>query len=510
MRAILLIAFREYRQYVMTRGFWLSLLMFPIFLGLGATIPQFLEGASPQRHYVLVDRTGIIEDQVEAAFERDYQRTVLQGLSIYLRGAVEPEALQQGRIPPLYLTVSVGAAEVTAFIEAGGIEAALDTVAPYLREGVPPYTVPRRRFVRVDLPEAIDANAPLDEIADALAPYLMGNREVRTPDGEKELFAAILIPEALAGETWSAETVQYWSTNIADDALRDRFAAILNEELRQREYGRRGIDPSTIAAVERQSASVRSFDPRKEETGGRISLKDRIEQVIPYALTYLLWVGIFTVANILLTNVIEEKSNKIIEVLLSSVTAHELMFGKLIGILGVGLTTISFWIGGSVLVFSLLPGDVSQIGPPIVDLFLSTPLLPFFLFYFLAGYVMFAAVFLGVGSMCNSMSDAQTYMGPLILILFVPLITLTIIPRDPNGLIATVMSWVPIYTPFTMMMRISADPPLFDVIGTAIWVIVTAGFILWLMGRLFRNSVLRTGQPPKISEIFRLLRMNRI
>ncbi len=506
MSQILLIARREYVQYIRTRGFWLSILMFPIFVGLGAIIPVLIERSAPVRHYVLVDRAGGFAERIDAAFEADHRALTVRAFALYARVAADPEAIADGRVDPVFVPVSVGEAEVEAFMAAGGLERAQEAVAPYLGDAAIPFTAPRRNFVRVDLPPEIDTGAPLADIAAALEPYLTGREEIDGPDGGADLFAAVLIPDSVAGADWSGETVQYWSANLANDDLRQRFRSVINDALREREFERRGIDSETIGTVQDLAVEVRSFDPRKTERGGAVSLKDQIELYMPFALAYILWVGVFTVANILLTNVIEEKSNKIVEVLLSSVTAHQLMIGKLIGVLGLGLTTVSVLIGGTLGVLQILPGRLSEVGAPITDLLLSTPLLPFFLFYFLIGYLIYASIFLAVGSMCNALSDAQSYLTPLILVLMLPLGVLFFIPRDPNGLIAVILSWVPIYSPFIMMMRVSADPPLFELVGTAIMMVLFAGFVLWLMGRLFRRSILRGGKVPRLRDVFGILR----
>jgi ABC-type Na+ efflux pump permease subunit len=97
-------------------------------------------------------------------------------------------------------------------------------------------------------------------------------------------------------------------------------------------------------------------------------------------------------------------------------------------------------------------------------------------------------------------------MGVITMIMVVPLMTMMFIPKDPNGTLATVLSWVPLYTPFIMMNRAAADPPLFDLIGTMVLLIGCTAIALWMAGKIFRIGVLRTGQPPKLLELLRWLR----
>lgn len=92
-------------------------------------------------------------------------------------------------------------------------------------------------------------------------------------------------------------------------------------------------------------------------------------------------------------------------------------------------------------------------------------------------------------------------MGPVMIVMMVPLITMMFIPKDPNGTLATILSWIPLYTPFTMMNRAAADPPMFDKIGTLVLLICFTVFTLFMVGRIFRAGILRTGQPPKFKEL---------
>jgi ABC-2 type transport system permease protein len=111
-----------------------------------------------------------------------------------------------------------------------------------------------------------------------------------------------------------------------------------------------------------------------------------------------------------------------------------------------------------------------------------------------------------VGATCNTVKEAQSYMGVATLMLLLPMFTMAYIPRDPNGTLATTLSWIPPYTPFVMLNRIMADPPLRDVIGTLVLLIVCITLSLWGAGRIFRTGILRTGQPPRFLELVRWLR----
>jgi ABC-2 type transport system permease protein len=90
------------------------------------------------------------------------------------------------------------------------------------------------------------------------------------------------------------------------------------------------------------------------------------------------------------------------------------------------------------------------------------------------------------------------------MVLVIPIFAMVPIVKDPNGGLAVVMSWIPVFTPFVMMNRIAGSPPLSDVIGTSILLVVSIAFVVWISGRIFRVGILRTGQPPKLLELLRL------
>ena len=208
----------------------------------------------------------------------------------------------------------------------------------------------------------------------------------------------------------------------------------------------------------------------------------------------------------LLNNTIEEKSNRIIEVLLSSVTPGELMMGKLLGIAGVGITMIGVWMGSLVAILKLNSGPESELAGLLWDVLQNSGMIPVFIMYFILGYLLYSALFLSIGSVCNTLKEAQNLMGPVMLIMMVPMVTMMFIPKDPNGTLARVLSWIPLYTPFTMMNRAAAHPPMIDQVGTLILLLVSVVVAMWLAGRIFRIGILRTGQPPKFRELLSWLK----
>jgi ABC-2 type transport system permease protein len=523
MKYAFLVAWREYIENIKTKGFWIGILVFPTILTLTMNVPVWLEKKGmPVRQFVLVDQSGQFERTIESDLASEHRKRVIEALRDYANdfaATVEVVAPVSPTAGP-DLTFKARIDKVLDNSAGKSTDALLADLQPFIRPGAPPFEAPRRRFERVPLPEGMRPDEPLTQLAEGLRPYLKGSRHLKSSGTKDPLYAAILIPESIStrrspvqGESLerdnpaeSGKRIEYWAVNLADQSLRTTVEQSMQKELRRREYQARGFDPRTINEIEQMRISVASFNPKKERGQESVGRTDVIRQWAPTAFVYLLWVAIFSIAQMLLNNTIEEKSNRIIEVLLSSVTAGELMMGKLAGIAAVGLTMVGAWLSTLIGVLLWKTGGQSEVATQMFSVLKSSNLIPAFILYFLLGYVMYAGLILAIGSMCNTLKEAQNYMAVITMIMMVPLMTMTFIPRDPNGTLATVLSWIPFYTPFVMMNRATADPPLRDVVGTIILLALFTALVLWTAVKIFRVGVLRTGQPPKLIELWRWIR----
>jgi len=210
----------------------------------------------------------------------------------------------------------------------------------------------------------------------------------------------------------------------------------------------------------------------------------------------LLWVTVFSSANQLLTTTIEEKSSKVMEVLLSAVSPGELLSGK---ILGQALVSA---------VMMLMYGSVAVVGlaaMTMLDL-LPVSLALLFLACFVMAYFTIAAMMAAAGSAVNDLREVQTLAGPIMTVMVVPLMLWVPIVEHPNGTLATVSSFVPTLTPFIMVLRCAAatDPvPGWQVAAALVWGALVTVAAFWLAARIFRVGVLMQGKPPTPRELLR-------
>ncbi len=460
MRYALLIAAREFGEHVRTRGFIIGLLLFPLLLLASFRVPALLEKISRQtRAFAVIDPSGELTPIIDAAIARHYDdRDNKARLEWAEKRKKDPETPDYEALKPFFVRVPVPA-------DAAGLEG--------------------------------------DAAIMALKPYLVGDRKIKVDGEDEELFALVNLP---ANRSSLRRQVEYWSTNLTDDSLPDLVSRSLEEDLRQSEYTEKGIAKDEVERIARIKVELDDKDPRKEAGEEDVGLAEKARQWAPVGFVYLMFVAMMTVAQMLLSSTIEEKASRIVEVLLSSVTAWELMLGKLLGVCAVAFTMLAAWLLSLFVVLKFFSGGLSEISGPLMSLIFTPSVLLPLSAYFLLGFLLYSSLLLALGSLCNTLKEAQNFMGPVMIVLMVPLFAMIFVAKDPNGPLAKILSWIPPFTPFTMMNRIAGEPAAWEIAGTLAMLVVSVALMLWLAGRIFRNGVLRTGAPPKLVEIARLLR----
>ena len=491
MRKIALVARREYAEHVRTKGFWIGLLAFPLILALSVVVPILLSETKQARTYAVIDHSGFVLQEVEKGI-------LVEDLGIVLRDAAEryrdggqawerlPDAvraaakgyvsLDEAERPALVQDLAAGEDEVAARLVEWWQQVSAEELETLDLE------LSRSRYVRVEVGD--DPPAAL-------------NRMVN--DGL--LFAYFVIsPDPVASD----EGCKYISLNLTDQDLRHWFADQVFQVVRARRLEQAGLDAETSDWLQTPvHFAERKVDKRGDEA--EVSTVDIVQQwaVIPFV--YLLWMAIFINAQTLMTNTIEEKSSRLIEVLLSALSPFELMAGKIAGTAAVGLTLVFTWVVCVVVGVVIAPVALEDDVASIVGI-ASTPLyLWSFVFYFLAGFLLYACLLVGAGSLCNSLKDAQSLMLPLLVPLIVPLLTMIPITQDPNGTLARVMSYIPLFTPFVMMNRAAGSPPLWEYLATTVLLLLSIYFAVRGAGKVFRIGILMTGKPPRVGEVMRWL-----
>jgi ABC-2 type transport system permease protein len=225
--------------------------------------------------------------------------------------------------------------------------------------------------------------------------------------------------------------------------------------------------------------------------------------MLPYFLGLLLVMTIFVSSNYLLRGVADEKTSRVIEILLSSVTARELLAGKILGLGALGLTQVMVWLASA---FGLSGGGMGLLGIAIP--LLSRPeVFILALVYYLLGFLVYAVLMGAVGALGTTMQESQQLAGILSLMAAIPLMLAGFMFANPNMPLVRILSWFPLTAPTMMMLRIPmTEVPTIDIVGSVGMLLVTIPFILWAGAKVFRMGLLMYGKRPTLAQMIRSLR----
>lgn len=478
MNRLWIIARREYLSYVATWGFWISLAMVPLFMTVGFGLPALMERSSPERAYAVIADEPRVVDAMDALMAE--RRAGVTGDLLEVRaatqsgpdaGAAVREALDRG-------------ASLEEAAQAAGLPAAVAQEVD---------AAARRQYVRVPAPA---------DTEDGLRPYLTGETSVPGWRPGAPLYAAIFVRRDAGG----LYEIDYWSANLTNPALRGAAVDAVSRVMRDDALTAAGIDPAIVENATSVRPVVRDLSPDKAAGAEVVTFSDRLPYILGIGAGFILWSVIFSVANMLLTSTIEEKSGKVLEVLLSSARLPEILAGKLLGVAGVSFTLLAVWFGAAALVAGLIGAAAPEAAGPaaaVVGAALSPAMLIPFAFYFVVGYLIYGAVFMAIGSLCETMQEAQTLMSPLILILMAPMLLLVFSTSNPDSALISGAVWVPLFTPFLMMARLPQDPSLMTILGTSALMLATLAGVIWLGARVFRAGALGQARPGALMKAFR-------
>lgn len=485
MRRTFLIARQEFIKYVTRRGFFISILMFPMWIALIVLVPQWTGGA-PQRTITIVDHAGGFRDAILQALARENAQHELNALGAYVSVNADGDRLQRAA-PKLVdmLNMPQQAESLRTYRALGGTRAVLHTVAPFLFRDAGPFHPPMARFVYVAPPARLEHAR---DFAAVVRPFFDDGR----------VYAAILIPPDFG--VGKERTAQLYARDQVDRELRTFITDALSDALH------RNVLRRLAPQLDDTDVFTTTADIETRETAGHgvpSGREDVFNTFVPIGLALVLFIVSVMNASVLLQGVVEEKSSRMIEVLLSCATPREITSGKLIGVIAVALVTIVIWTCVLFALMAMAEASTVRLVFAAVQSVATVNTLPLLLLYFFCGLLIYGSIFLAIGSMANSLADAQALLGPAMLILMLPNVLISAIMRDPNGELASLISWVPFYTPFFMMLRIASHPPELQLWGTAVLAITTTIFLIWWTGRVFARHVLTTERPPSLTALAR-------
>jgi ABC-2 type transport system permease protein len=256
-----------------------------------------------------------------------------------------------------------------------------------------------------------------------------------------------------------------------------------------------GLDMAAIEAtmrVKRPNATIVAAE-------GEQTARRGLNRILPFVCGILLFIGVISGGQTLMTSTVEEKSSRVVEVLLAAVSPLELMWGKLLGQLGVGLLVMGVYVGLGLLGLT----QFAMIG------LLDPQLVLWLIVFFLITYLVFGALMMAIGAAVNQMAEAQSLNGPIMMLLILPYILAPIIGQAPNSTFSIVVSFIPPVNTFAMLARLASDspPPIWQPILSALVGVGAAVLSVWFAAKIFRIGLLLHGKPPNFATLIRWARM---
>ena len=267
----------------------------------------------------------------------------------------------------------------------------------------------------------------------------------------------------------------------------------INEAIRVRRFDEQGIDGQTAQhLISQLHFPIVSLLPEAE---------DPMAKIIPAVFAGLILFSIAITGSMTFQSAIQEKKDKMAEILLSSITPFALMQGKVLGYFVLGLMQAFLW-----LIFAI-PVAMIQFDIPVFE-HLFVPVLPVMLFFTVVGNLMFSALFASMGATIEDIQEAGNFQGMLMILPWAPFFVISSIITNPNGMVAMIASYFPLTSPGVMTIRLAmlARIPVMDVIISAILLLLTTWLIIKLSGKIFKTGMLMYGKNATFSEIVKWIR----
>jgi ABC-2 type transport system permease protein len=319
----------------------------------------------------------------------------------------------------------------------------------------------------------------------------------------RELIAFIDIgPGALEPQRGGEKVVAYYSNaGGIEDAPGTRIwmNGPVNDGIRRVRLERAGIEPGRVQALIAAVPLTRLSLVDRDAQTGRIREAQKRGDIegfmVPFAVAVILAMIVMVGSAPMLQNVTQDKSQRIVEMLLGAATPFELMAGRVLGAVGLSMTSSVLYVAGGILAVNAL-GIAGM---------LPLSVLPWFYVYLLADAVMLCSLAAALGAACSSPQDAQNLAVVLLAPCVIPMFMLMTVLRQPNGPLATAMSLVPPFTPILMLLRqalpnvVPGWQPWVGLVGVAVFTLAT----VWAASRVFRVGILMQGKPPRLPDLVR-------
>src|SRR5512138_911654 len=453
-RRIFMVARREFLATVTSKGFILGVLMMPLLLLIVFVVaPRMMGSHGPQVHgaIAVIDTTGEVLPQ--------------------LRKTLDPDAIAARKME----YAQREAALRRELSEQAGVP---DESAEALE--IPPSPV----LNIVEQPDGTDLQALKSSLV--------------ATEGEPEYLALVVVHrDAIARD---GEATEYGSYDLyVSKSLDGDTESTVHESLRDALVAAR-LERSNLVQSEVE-AQLRVSRPNAilVTASGERETRRWLTAALPFISGLLLFMGVIAGGQTLMTSTVEEKSSRVVEVLLAAVAPIELMWGKLIAQLGVGLVIVGVYVASGALALV----QFSMFG------LLDPTLIGYLVVFYLIAYLVYGAIMLSIGAAVNQIADAQSLLGPVMMLLLLPYILTPIIGQAPNSPLSVAASFIPPINLFAMLARLASDtpPPAWQAVLSMLIGLATAAVTVWFAAKVFRIGLLMQGKPPNFRTMIWWVRM---
>jgi len=322
---------------------------------------------------------------------------------------------------------------------------------------------------------------------------------------EKGFFALLVIPPDVEDSS-QVDIFGQKNVNIdVKDNIRWQISQIIENQKVKAIYAEANIpDLEERLNAAKTRVKVNTFKIEKESADGSNTqaqaeaTSTEAAMVIAYASGFIIYMFIFMYGGMVMRGVVEEKQNRIVEVIISSVKPIQLMMGKIIGLVAVGLTQVGVWIIILSIVGSSIPNNNIMTAALSIEM---GPLLISFILYFIFGYLLYSSLMAAIAAAVDSQEDMQQFMFPIVLPLILAIILLSSIIKTPDGALAVWTSYIPFLSPVTMMARIPFGIAWWEIALSLFILIATTFGCIWIAAKIYRTGILMYGKKPSWKEL---------
>lgn len=307
--------------------------------------------------------------------------------------------------------------------------------------------------------------------------------------------------------------VNIYSKSTVNMALVSHVTESLNDTLTAVKIASMGV-PNLDKMVKEAQVDIDVNSVKLGDDGTESEASTTAAMVLGMVLAFITYMFVLTYGAMIMNSVIEEKTNRIVEVIVSSCKPFQLMMGKIIGVALVGLTQFLIW---AILISVAVGGlGISLANDPMSDLAVVfnaiqsvnlVSIFTCFVVYFLGGYLLYASLFAGFGSAVDQASDASQFTSPIIIVMVVALYAGIGCMENPNGSMAMWCSMIPFTSPIVMMVRLPYDVPFWQIAVSVALLYGTAFGLVWVSSRIYRIGILRYGKKFTFKEIMGWVKM---